>query len=243
MAAANDFKLLVVDDDQNLLDTLCSLFRFFKFNVTPALDATVALDLIHKEKFDLVLTDARMPKMSGFELLVKIKELGKDGPKVLMNSGYSDYSLEDLFANGINGFFAKPFDSSVVRDCLTQSLLNPMDRWSKSYSIRGLQKISKDFTSVEDAERKHQFARGHIGFFVAQDHDLPQAGAWVDFHFSFAKAPVFAGLGIVQWVRDKANEHGPAGLGIEIKTLTPESLKPHVEWVSQYTGVASIPRS
>ena len=63
-------KILVVDDDPDALQGLCKLFRQQGHTVTPAIDATIALNILEKSAGDieLVATDVCMPGMNGIEL-------------------------------------------------------------------------------------------------------------------------------------------------------------------------------
>lgn len=241
-----EIRLLLVDDDTALLQSLSSLFRFFRFNVTTAENGQVAWDLLQKSQFDIVLTDIRMPKMSGFSLLQKIRERDPVQPKVMMSSGFADYSLEDLYANGVDGFFSKPFASAFVRDCLNQSLLNPRERWAKPHGRVGLPIIEREFNSFKEASSAHDFALGRSGFFVGSQGEKLKIGDWVDFEIKFAQSipfSTFTGSGIVQWTRPVKGTNGPPGFGVEIQHLKEPTLGKYVDWLRTHSGIANIPRS
>jgi two-component system OmpR family response regulator len=65
--AEND-KILIVEDDRNLLDTLKYNLRKEGYDVVTAIDGAEALDVAHREKPDLIILDIMLPKMSGFEV-------------------------------------------------------------------------------------------------------------------------------------------------------------------------------
>jgi DNA-binding response OmpR family regulator len=83
-------KLLVVEDEKNL----CLLYKeeLAKegYKVTAVTDADTALEQIKKQKFDLIITDIRMPVKNGIELITQIMALRKDIP-IIINTAYQSY--------------------------------------------------------------------------------------------------------------------------------------------------------
>jgi DNA-binding response OmpR family regulator len=83
-------KLLIVEDEQNL----CLLYKeeLTKegYKVAVAMNADAALKLIKKQKFDLIITDIRMPVKNGIELITQIMALRKDIP-IIINTAYQSY--------------------------------------------------------------------------------------------------------------------------------------------------------
>ena len=89
--------LLIVDDEQDILETLEELFKYesgLEVDVYVAKSAKAAVELLEKRKFDVVMTDIKMPGMSGIELFHLIKE---NWPKcrVIFLTGYRDF--DDLY--------------------------------------------------------------------------------------------------------------------------------------------------
>ncbi len=83
-------KLLVVEDEKNL----CLLYKeeLAKegYKVTAVMDADAALEQIKQQKFDLIITDIRMPIKNGIELITQIMALRKDIP-IIINTAYQSY--------------------------------------------------------------------------------------------------------------------------------------------------------
>ena len=71
-------KILVVDDDKNILAAFKQMLGEQGYDVSRALHAQEALNLIREQKPDLVIMDVRMPGLSGLEALRKIKEVDRD---------------------------------------------------------------------------------------------------------------------------------------------------------------------
>lgn len=80
--------ILVVDDEYDLLQTICATLELGGYHPVPAGNGRAALKMIAQVQPDLVLTDVMMPYMSGYDLVAAIRELpgGKDLPTVLMSA-------------------------------------------------------------------------------------------------------------------------------------------------------------
>mgnify|MGYP003576474321 FL=1 len=84
--------ILVADDEQGIRDLLRFTLEPLGFEVSTASDGWEALEAVRARSFDLVLLDVHMPRMSGPEVLEKIREL-RPAQKVLVVSSSSDASL------------------------------------------------------------------------------------------------------------------------------------------------------
>ena len=100
-------KILVVDDEFDLLQTICATLELGGYAPEAAGNGREALRKIAESKPDLVLTDVMMPYMSGYDLVVAIRKLpeGKELPLVLMSA--VDPALHPK--GGWNGVLPKPF--------------------------------------------------------------------------------------------------------------------------------------
>ena len=99
--------ILVVDDEEIIRDFLREVLD--DYEVTVACDGDQAIELLKKGPFDLVITDLRMPKVPGEEV-VKVAQQLRPGAKVMVVSGYSTLqSLSKTSEHGACAFLAKPF--------------------------------------------------------------------------------------------------------------------------------------
>lgn len=102
-------QILIVDDNPNMSSLLAEMLEIFEFNSQRAGNGQEALDILNKDNFSMVITDLRMPEMSGSELLKNIKEKYPELPVVVI-SGYNLAEEEDtLMATLADGFINKPF--------------------------------------------------------------------------------------------------------------------------------------
>ena len=79
-------RVLVVDDEVNLLKTLSDVLNRNGYEVAVAKDGPSALGLIEKNGFDIALLDIRMPHMNGVELLERIKARNPDVEVIIMTA-------------------------------------------------------------------------------------------------------------------------------------------------------------
>lgn len=108
--------VLVVDDEPDILESLKQLIEdALDVEVLTALTGKVALERLEREHVDLVLTDYRMPGMTGIEFLQAARKIAPRTPRILMTA-YPDLDLALTAINdeGIENFIVKPFDPDAV---------------------------------------------------------------------------------------------------------------------------------
>lgn len=108
--------LLIVDDEQNILSSLKRLLRGAGYQVLTASSAEHGLTLLTEQRVDVILSDQRMPGMSGVEFLRQVKILYPDTVRMVL-SGYTDLqSVTDAINEGaIYKFLTKPWDDGILR--------------------------------------------------------------------------------------------------------------------------------
>ena len=113
-------KILVVEDNPNMSSLLADMLEVFAVESVRAADGEEALRMINEENVGLVITDLRMPKMSGTELLTVLKETHPDLPVVLI-SGFSIAEAGDkTVVERADGFLTKPFRMKDIKAILDQ---------------------------------------------------------------------------------------------------------------------------
>ncbi len=116
---AEQKKILVIDDEEDIQKLLKIRFEQEDFKVVAARDGDVGVKTAEQELPDIVLLDIMMPRMDGYSCLKEIRKLPKtrDIP-ILMLSGKEEEKVRDLFAfQKISGYIEKPFelDDIVVK--------------------------------------------------------------------------------------------------------------------------------
>lgn len=115
-------KILIVDDNPNMSSLLVEMLEVFQYDALRATDGHDALEKVEKEDIAMVITDMRMPKMSGLELLQAVKDKKPDLPVVVI-SGYSvDEVDSDIVASRADGFLNKPFMMADIEKLLSDLL-------------------------------------------------------------------------------------------------------------------------
>lgn len=102
-------KILLVDDETGILDTLRILFRREGYDVSVADSGRAALEALGKEKPDLVLSDIKMPGADGLEVLARAREVDPELPVILMTAQASLQSAMRAVNEGAYYYLQKPF--------------------------------------------------------------------------------------------------------------------------------------
>ena len=102
-------KILLLEDDLTLSETVVEFLEEQGFEVIPAYDGEEASDLIYEQQFDLFLLDVNVPLLNGFELLKQKRDDGVKTPAIYITSLNSIDSLEDGYKSGCDDYIRKPF--------------------------------------------------------------------------------------------------------------------------------------
>ena len=114
--------ILVVDDDPSGRTLLREILLIDGYSVLEAEDGEFALELLSSRPVDLIVTDRSMPRMDGLQLLLKLKEMKKTIP-VLMISGYGEESLwGQAIGLGAVDYLLKPFKAEEVLKVVGKTL-------------------------------------------------------------------------------------------------------------------------
>ena len=103
-------RILLVEDDLTLLETLSELLEAEGYTLTLASSANAALEESYKNSFELMLFDVNIPDFSGFELLKILRESGNSIPCIFLTSLNDIASLSRGFEVGADDYLKKPFD-------------------------------------------------------------------------------------------------------------------------------------
>lgn len=125
-SANEPVRVLVVDDEASLLATLAANLELEGFEVFEAASAARALAVLAAERIDLVLTDIRMPGMSGVDLFYELKRLRPAMPVVLMTAFAAHGLAERALGDGAFTVLAKPFAMEHVVATLTRAARRPV---------------------------------------------------------------------------------------------------------------------
>src|SRR5690349_19960804 len=119
--------ILVVDDEMGILDVLRILLKGEGFEVTTAQGGKAGLEALKGSPPDIVLTDIKMPGVSGTEILSAVREQDPETPVILMTAQASPQSAIQAVNQGAFYYIQKPFSNddlvATVLPCAEQRLL------------------------------------------------------------------------------------------------------------------------
>jgi response regulator RpfG family c-di-GMP phosphodiesterase len=118
---AGKIKVLYVDDETNNLVSFKATFRF-KFDVMTALSGEEALQILNTKKVDVIITDQRMPNMTGIQFLEKVLESHPE-PMRLLLTGYADMNavIDAVNKGKIYYYLAKPWNEVELQTTIEKA--------------------------------------------------------------------------------------------------------------------------
>ncbi len=142
-------KILVIDDESSIRNTLKEILEYEKYEVAVAEDAEEALEQLASGPFEVILCDVKMPKMDGIELLDKIREIDPDVAVVMISGhGNIDTAVEAI-KKGAFDFISKPLD--LNRMLIT--IRNAMDKTKLTTETKVLKrKVSKTYDMIGESD-------------------------------------------------------------------------------------------
>jgi two-component system chemotaxis response regulator CheY len=121
MALNTNIKILIVDDFATMRKIIKNILLQLGFkDILEADDGTTALELLKKQKVDLIISDWNMPKMPGIELLktVRKNEDLKDIKFIMVTAEAQKESVVEAIKHGVNQYVIKPFTPETLKEKL-----------------------------------------------------------------------------------------------------------------------------
>jgi two-component system chemotaxis response regulator CheY len=125
MAVDMNMKVLIVDDYKTMLRILRNLLKQLNFvNIEEATDGGMALDLLRKEKFGLVISDWNMEPMTGIQLLREVRsdDTLKHLPFIMITAESKSENVIAAKEAGVSNYIVKPFNAETLRTKLVSVL-------------------------------------------------------------------------------------------------------------------------
>ena len=108
-------RILIVDDEPSMREMLRIVLRRDGYDVTVAANGTEAIDILKRDRMDLLLSDIRMPDISGVEVLRVAKEANRDLVAFMMTAFASTDTAVEAMRLGAVDYFTKPFNMDELR--------------------------------------------------------------------------------------------------------------------------------
>ena len=112
-------RVLVIDDDREIVQGLCKRLAFAGFDVRTAFDGVEGLEAARAEPPDAILLDIRMPRMDGLSVLRKLRldDATRNTPVIMLSASLRD--RQTALDEGARFFVQKPYESQAVLAALT----------------------------------------------------------------------------------------------------------------------------
>lgn len=142
-------KILIIDDEKAIRRSIKEILEFEKYTVEEAEDGQQGLDMALKGNYDVILSDIKMPKLDGVELLNKLM-VNKTEASLIMMSGHGNIETAvDTVKKGAYDYLAKPIDLNR----LLVAVRNALDKTSLVTETKNLKKkINKGYEMIGDSK-------------------------------------------------------------------------------------------
>ncbi|HLA27796.1 MAG TPA: diguanylate cyclase [Syntrophales bacterium] len=209
-------KILIVDDNPDMLDIMGSYIESFGFEYDKSKDGLAAIENLKNGDFTIVITDMIMPNMDGMQLLKYIRE---NYPKigVIVITGYGDsFSYTDVIRAGASDFMAKPinlneFEAKLSRLVRELNLFHQLERQSIFDGLTDLYN-RRYFDSAVLMEAQRAERQDYHVFLQLLDVDN------------------------LKGFNDKAGHQGGDMLLKEVGKILQQSIRGNVDWAFRYGG-------
>lgn len=156
-------KILVVDDDNNLRETLVDLLEIEGYKVYQASTAEECLDICSSEFFNIILMDYNLPGKNGMELIREIRSFNKDSQIIMITAYASLNAIMEAMQESVYDFLIKPVDFDYLKRTINRAL----DKYFLEESNKAL--LAELKTRNEDLDRLNNMKSK---FFSIVSHDL-----------------------------------------------------------------------
>ena len=136
-------RILIVDDEERMTESLCAILAREGHVVSGALNANEAIQLIKRTDFDVIVTDLRLPGPSGLEILKSSHESDPERPVIIMTAYASVEAAVSAIGEGAYDFLMKPIDNGVLGMTIQRAL-------ERRRLYKATRKLVDDLTASND---------------------------------------------------------------------------------------------
>ncbi|MEZ6046054.1 MAG: response regulator [Planctomycetaceae bacterium] len=118
----NSPKVLVIDDEPNVIQACKRALKRGGFNVIGTTDPNEALEVIKSQEISVIISDQRMPEIQGSALMEKVKDLAPDTVRVIL-TGYADINaaIDSINSGNVFRYISKPWDDDALRATISEA--------------------------------------------------------------------------------------------------------------------------
>lgn len=121
-------RILIVDDDAAIAELNFRILTRFEYTVDIAYDGADAWSQLQRNTYDLLLTDQRMPRMTGLELIARVRSAGLALPIILASGMIEIDKLNQCYGLQIEAFLNKPYTVEQLIQAVGDALDSPRRR-------------------------------------------------------------------------------------------------------------------
>ena len=147
-------KILLLEDDLNLSDTVCDYLEEKGFEVICVYDGEEALSSIYENRVDLLLLDVNVPIKNGFQVLKEIRKDGNNTPAIYITSLNSVDSLEQGYSSGCDDYIRKPFELKELLIRIQTILKREFSQKSEIVNITETITFNSISSELKDADKE-----------------------------------------------------------------------------------------
>jgi len=119
---ATGARVLVVDDDRDICETLRDILEIERYKVTTVGDGYGAIDLVARQPFDVVLLDIKMPGIDGFETHRRIRQITAELPVILVSAFAVGEAIQAALNDGVFAAMKKPVPIARLLETIEAAL-------------------------------------------------------------------------------------------------------------------------
>jgi DNA-binding NtrC family response regulator len=192
---ADAARILVVDDEPDMVETVARILTHLGHESVTATEGGAALELLERERPDLVLTDLRMPGMDGLALLKEVKRIDPEAPVVLFTAHATIQTAVEAIKAGAFDYITKPFTADqlqvVIERALTQRRLQEENRRLKeqlqeSYRFENI--IGRSLPMLQVFEVVRKVARSEANILIVGESGTGKELVARSIHVNSARA-------------------------------------------------------
>lgn len=117
-----DLKILLIDDDEFIRDSMSLFFQCEGYHFTALKNAEEGLEVLKKEKYDIIFSDYMLPGINGLEFLKFVNETHPNIITVFITAYFTSDVFYEAINIGVQDFIQKPYTISIIERSLTHLL-------------------------------------------------------------------------------------------------------------------------
>ena len=174
-------KILVVDDDNNLRETMVDLLEIEGYKVYQAGNAKECLDICANEFFNIILMDYNLPDETGLELIRKIRAFNQDSQIIMITAYASLNAIMEAMQESVYDFLVKPVDFDYLKRTISRALDKFFLEQSNKELLVQLKQRNQDLDRLNNMKSK---------FFSIVSHDLSNSLMTLKMSFDMLKKKI-----------------------------------------------------